>query len=130
MHPAIEWLVDVMTRSHNWADDKVIRIDHPQIKDLPRPQVKQEKLFSWNDLSTWIGWKLREKLDHQTRAGIGGEPTKMAMLSRTAVIDLQPAPAGLLSLAANRCDEQRELDTAEQSQRRPERRSKEFAQRW
>jgi ABC-type transport system involved in cytochrome c biogenesis permease subunit len=63
VHPAIEWLTDLMTRSHKWADDKVIRIDHPQLKDLFGLK-ETEKLFSWNDIKL-DDPQVREKLEHQ-----------------------------------------------------------------
>jgi ABC-type transport system involved in cytochrome c biogenesis permease subunit len=48
-HQAIEWLLDVMTRSHHWADDKVIVIDYPELKTYLGLK-ETEKRFSWNDL--------------------------------------------------------------------------------
>ena len=63
VHPAIEWLADIMTRSHKWADDKVIRIDHPQVKDLLGLK-EEEKLFSWNDMK-FDDPQVRARLDEQ-----------------------------------------------------------------
>ncbi|HWE96190.1 MAG TPA: cytochrome c biogenesis protein CcsA [Tepidisphaeraceae bacterium] len=47
--PAEQWMLDVMTRGQKFADYKVIRIDHPQIKDLLGLSDK-EKMFSWAEI--------------------------------------------------------------------------------
>ncbi len=48
--PPEQWLLDVMTRnSRKFEEYKVIRIDHPQIKDL-LGLPDSEKLFSWADI--------------------------------------------------------------------------------
>ena len=73
MHPAIEWMADVMTLSNNWATDKVIRIDHPQIKDLLGLK-EEEKLFSWKDIGLDKS-DVAEKLDTQSRLA-GETPEK------------------------------------------------------
>ncbi|MDB5292574.1 MAG: cytochrome c assembly protein, partial [Phycisphaerales bacterium] len=61
--PAEQWLLDVMTRGGKYADYKVIRIDHPQIKDLLGLPDK-EKMFSWNDL--FRDGKNFQKIEEQT----------------------------------------------------------------
>jgi ABC-type transport system involved in cytochrome c biogenesis permease subunit len=73
MHPAIEWMIDVMTLSNNWASDKVIRIDHPQIKDLLGLK-EEDKLFSWKDIGLDKP-EVAEKLDTQSRLA-GDTPEK------------------------------------------------------
>ncbi|HWE03704.1 MAG TPA: cytochrome c biogenesis protein CcsA [Tepidisphaeraceae bacterium] len=65
MHPAVEWMIDVMTLSNDWANDKVIRIDHPQIKDMLGLK-EEEKLFSWKDIGLDKA-EVAEKLDTQSR---------------------------------------------------------------
>jgi cytochrome c-type biogenesis protein CcsB len=47
--PAEQWMLDVMTRGGKFTDYKVIRIDHPQIKDLLGLSDK-EKMFSWAEI--------------------------------------------------------------------------------
>ncbi|MDB5305757.1 MAG: cytochrome c assembly protein [Phycisphaerales bacterium] len=61
--PAEQWLLDVMTRGGKYADYKVIRIDHPQIKDLLGLPDK-EKMFSWSDL--FRDGKNFQKIEEQT----------------------------------------------------------------
>ncbi|MDB5358609.1 MAG: putative cytochrome c biosis protein [Phycisphaerales bacterium] len=78
--PAEQWMLDVMTRGAKFADYKVFRIDHPQIKDLLGLSDK-EKMFSWAEVfkdnknfqkideqATLAGQKLdkdRDSYDHQ-----------------------------------------------------------------
>ena len=58
--PAIQWILDAFTDSARWRDDKIFRIDHPDIVGMLHLDTK-EKYFSGNDLTPHL-----QELSHQS----------------------------------------------------------------
>ena len=48
--PAVQWIIDAFTDSPSWRDDKIFRIDHPDILGMLHLDTNQ-KYFSANDLA-------------------------------------------------------------------------------
>ncbi|HEX4792769.1 MAG TPA: cytochrome c biogenesis protein CcsA [Humisphaera sp.] len=82
--PPTQWLMETMSRSGKWADYKIIRIDHPDIKQmLGLPVLKKD--FSWSDV-----FKSEEngrKLDEQRKLALE-VPAKLRDAYQNQILDL------------------------------------------